>query len=224
MSRRLGDALASSIGKKIVMGLTGLLLTGFLISHLAGNLKLVPGVGDTDGTAFDEYVAYLKSFGALLTVAELGLVALFGCHIYLAFRLTMENREARKQKYVIRSDRGAKTPGSATMFYSGALLLLFLIKHMLDFRFNADFHEAPAETAMAFMGSLSTAWVYLVGALLVGLHLSHGVQSAFQSLGFHHPSWTPILKIGGRVLAAVLALGFAWIPIYYLLLAEGGAG
>jgi len=224
MLRRLGDALASSIGKKIVMGLTGLLLTGFLVSHLAGNLKLVPGIGDVEGVAFDEYVAYLKSFGALLLVAELGLVALFGCHIYLAFRLTMENREARKQKYVIRANRGAQTPASASMFYSGALILGFLIKHLLDFRFNGAFHEDPSGVTMEAMRSPGQAWIYILGSALVGLHLSHGVQSAFQSLGVNHPQWNPIIKIAGRALAVALALGFAWIPIYHLLFAQGGAG
>lgn len=214
MLRWLGNALNSSIGRKIVMGLTGLLLVGFLFVHLSGNLKLMPGFGSAE--KFDGYVEFLKSFGGFLILAELGLVALFGCHIYLALRLTLENAQARKQRYVVRSDRGAKTFGSASMFATGSLLLLFLIKHMLDFRFNADFHEAPADVVIETMTSPLHGTLYALAALVVAVHLSHGIQSAFQSLGFNHPRWTPLVKLAGYGISALLGLGFAAIPAYFL--------
>ena len=116
MLRWFGDFLASSIGKKIVLALTGLLLVGFLVEHLYGNLKLYE---DGSGAAFDGYVAELQSFGWLLAIAELGLGALFACHVYLAIRLTLENREARSIRYTVRNTRGAATFGSTTMFVTG---------------------------------------------------------------------------------------------------------
>ena len=218
MLRWLGNALHSSVGRKLVMGLTGLLLVGFLFVHLAGNMKLMPGFGDPDGHKFDSYVAFLKSFKGFLILAEVGLAALFLCHIYLAMRLSLENLHARKQRYEVRSDRGAKTFGSASMFFTGALLFLYLIKHMLDFRFNAEFDAAPAQVVIATITSPLGAVIYVGGALLVGVHLSHGIQSAFQSLGLSHPRWTPLIRIGGRAVAALLALGFAAVPLYFLLM------
>ena len=159
MLRPLGNALSSSIGRKFIMGVTGLLLVGFAVNHLVGNLKLlpIPFVGDAAGEKFDEYVAFLKSFGGLLYVAEIGLVVLFGAHIWLALKLTMENREARRTGYHVRSDRGAKSVGSASMHVTGALLLAFLIKHMLDFRFDEAFHETPAAIVYAKLAQPANA-------------------------------------------------------------------
>jgi succinate dehydrogenase / fumarate reductase cytochrome b subunit len=213
MLRWLGNALASSIGKKVVMGSTGLLLVGFLVEHLWGNLSLYRA---TDGSAFNAYVANLKSWGALLTLAEVGLALLFICHIYLAFRLTLENREARRERYQIRNDHGRKTLASASMFATGALLTGYLVKHLLDFRFNGAFHRAPAAAVAERLSSPGHAIVYVAAALLVGVHLSHGLRSAFQSLGLSHPRLVPLLDVGGKVLAVLFALGFASFPIYFL--------
>ena len=210
---RIGDALASSVGKKIVMGVTGLLLVGFLVEHLHGNLKLYE---DSDGRAFDGYVEFLASFGPLLVVAELGLAALFLVHIYLAFRLTLENVQARRQKYVVRSNRGASTLGSVSMFYTGALILGYLIKHLLDFRFSPTFFDDPDALVKAKLSQPRHAVVYLVAAVVVGIHLSHGFKSAFQSIGINHPRFAPGLARAGIVLALVFALGFASFPIYFL--------
>ena len=201
------------------MGVTGLLLVGFAVNHLVGNLKLlpIPFVGDAAGEKFDEYVAFLKSFGGLLYVAEIGLVVLFGAHIWLALKLTMENREARKTGYHVRSDRGAKSVGSASMHVTGALLLAFLIKHMLDFRFDEAFHETPAAIVYAKLAQPANALIYMAAGALLGVHLSHGFRSVFQSLGLSHPKWDPLLVIAGRALAVALAIGFAIIPLYILI-------
>jgi len=212
---RLGNFLASSVGKKLVMGLTGFLLVGFLLTHLKGNLTLIE---DPSGEHFDEYVGFLQGFGPLLIAAEVALAALFLAHIYLALRLTQENWAARKQRYVVRSSRGASSAASISMFYSGALILAFLIKHLLDFRFAGDFLEAPSAKVFATLKSPGNAAVYVLAALTIGLHLSHGFRSAFQSLGVNHPSWNPLLDKAGKLLALLIALGFAAIPLYILML------
>lgn len=226
MLRWIGNALASSIGKKVVMALTGLLLVGFLLEHLYGNLKLVPPLGTADGSAFLSYREELHSWGWLLKVGEIGLFALFACHAYLAFRLTLENREARRSRYAVRNDRGAQTAGSVSMFYTGALILAYLIKHLLDFRLDAAYHEAPAAVVARTLSRPLHGAIYVAVSLLVGVHLSHGVQSALQSFGANHPRWTPLVRVAGRALSFALALGFAAIPAYFLLLwsPEGANG
>lgn len=216
---RLGNALASSVGKKITMGLTGLLLLGFLVEHLHGNLKLLE---DPSGRAFDDYVAFMKSFGPLLTVAEVGLALLFLAHVYLAFRLTLENWQARKQRYVVRNNRGRSTWGSISMFYTGALLLGYLLKHLYDFRFDARFFDDPDALVKAKLSEPQHAIVYLVASLALGLHLSHGFRSALQSIGVNHPGWNPALEKLGKLIALVFALAFAAFPVYFALFWDGG--
>jgi succinate dehydrogenase / fumarate reductase cytochrome b subunit len=217
---RLGNALASSVGKKVLMGLTGLLLVGFLVEHLHGNLKLLE---DPSGEAFDDYVAFLQGFGPLLTVAEVGLALLFLAHVYLAFRLTLENLQARRQRYVVRASRGASTPGSVTMFFTGALILGYLLKHLYDFRFDGRFFADPDARVKATLSQPGHAVVYLGAALVLGLHLSHGFRSALQSLGVNHPSWNPLLVLVGKVVAVLFAVGFAAFPIYFLFFWSDGS-
>ncbi|MEM7308868.1 MAG: succinate dehydrogenase cytochrome b subunit [Planctomycetota bacterium] len=221
MLRWLGTALFSSVGRKIVMGLTGLLLVGFLIEHLAGNLTLFQ---DSDGTAFNEYKEWLESFGPLLKVAEVGLFLLFASHIAIALKLSLENREARKQRYVIRSSRGQATAASLSMLFTGSVVMLFLIKHVgFDFRFNGDFHEAPAAVVKDTLASPVSGFFYVATMGILGFHLAHGFRSAFQSLGLSHPKLDPLLDKAGIGLAVALAVGFASFPIYYLFFWTGGA-
>lgn len=220
MLRWLGNTLGSTIGKKLVMGLTGFLLVGFLIEHLVGNLTLFQ---DSDGQAFNDYVAYLMGFGPVLLVAEVGLAALFLCHIYLAFRLTLENREARKGGYVIRSDRGGKTFGSASMFVTGALVLAYILKHLYDFRFDGRFKDDPASLVKSTLAQPGTAFIYLGALVALAIHLSHGFQSAFQSLGFNHPRYTPCLRATAIAVGVLFALGFAAFPIYFCFFWTDGA-
>ncbi len=214
MLRTLGDFLASSIGKKAVMALTGLLLVLFLIGHLVGNLTLF---ADASGATFDEYARKIRSFGALVYVAEVGLLALFAAHIYLAVRTLSENREARPVGYAARSSRGAKTVGSATMFLTGAIVLGFVVKHLIDFRFDGAFHDAPAGVVKAKLAQPWTAGMYVVGLLALGVHLSHALRSALQSLGLGRKAAYPALARAALVLALLIALGFLAFPLVGLL-------
>ncbi|MEX1023806.1 MAG: succinate dehydrogenase cytochrome b subunit [Planctomycetota bacterium] len=216
--RWFGNVLASSIGRKAVMALTGLLLVGFLIAHLAGNLTLF---ADVEGAAFNAYAGKLLDLGPLLYVAEVGLVLLFGIHIYLAIRLTLDNREARRTGYVIRNDRGAKTLGSASMPVTGVLILGYTILHLFDFRFDESFEEDGALLVRNTLSQPLHGVIYVIAAGVVGLHVSHGFQSAFQSLGWNHPRYMPLVKQISIGLAALLAAGFAALPLYFLF--TGGA-
>jgi succinate dehydrogenase / fumarate reductase cytochrome b subunit len=202
------------------MGLTGLALVGFLVEHLAGNLTLF---ADADGSTFHAYKEELESFGPLLKVAEVGLFLLFGAHIALALKLSLENREARRSRYVIRSSRGQATAASLSMLITGTLILVYLVKHIFfDFRFNAGYHEVPAQTVKETLASPFTGFFYVAAMGILGLHLAHGFRSAFQSLGISHPKLDPLLDKAGIAVAVLFALGFAAFPIYYLFLWSGG--
>jgi succinate dehydrogenase cytochrome b subunit len=212
MFRWLGRFLSSSVGKKTVMAITGLSLVGFLITHLLGNLNL--WIGGDEG--FNGYAEHLESYGWLLTIAEVGLFAIFVIHASLALKITAENRAARSRGYMRRESLGGMTPGSATMLVTGLILLLFIVIHVIDFRVPKLTGELD-DLALAVRARLSTplgAGIYLVGVLAMGLHLSHAIQSGFQSLGLSHPRWTPIIRAGGRAIAVLLTLGFASFPLF----------
>lgn len=222
--RWLGNFLASSVGRKIVLALTGLLLVGFLVEHLYGNLKLIAPFGAVDGSSFEAYRDDLHAFGIFLNLAEVGLFALFLAHAYIAFRLTLENREARRESYALRASRGAKTAGSASMFVTGTLILAYLIKHVTDFRFDGTYHEQPALTVARTLSRPGNALIYLLAMGVLALHLSHGFQSAFQSMGLQHPRWRGPIRVLGYAVALGLGAGFALIPLYFLFFwSEGGA-
>jgi len=196
------------------MALTGLMLIGFLIAHLAGNLSLFAGDG---GTAFDAYAHAISSL-PILPIAEVALALLFLGHIYLAVKTTRENRRARPQGYSVTGTHGEKSFASKTMFPTGVVILAFLIKHLWDFRLQKEaFEEAPYALVQQALSDPLTASVYMLGILALGIHLSHAFGSALQSLGANHPKYTPALRVIGKVLAVALTLGFISIPIYFWL-------
>jgi succinate dehydrogenase / fumarate reductase cytochrome b subunit len=211
--------LNTSIGRKVLMSVTGLLLVGFLFAHLLGNLTLFAGDG---GATFDAYSAALVS-NPVLPLAELGLLLLFGAHIALGLRVSLQNREARRDPYVARATMGQSTAGSRTMLISGLLVLVFLVIHLLDFRLHGgeELHESLAAEVIERLQGGPGALIYCLGMLALGLHLSHAVRSAFQSLGLADQRCYPCLSRLGRALAALMALGFASFPIYYFFIHKG---
>ncbi len=204
----------TTIGKKLIMALTGLLLIGFVVIHLSGNFLLYIG--------FENYNAYAQSIHStkLLYVAEAILYTLFLAHIILAIQTSRENRKARPEKYALRrskQDQGPWTP-SAVMFVSGAILLGFLILHLSDFTFllrlKGPAGESPADKALRILQDPISAPVYFVGSLLLGWHLWHGFQSSFQTFGLRNPKYTPWIKRLGVFLSIVLAVGYASFPVW----------
>ncbi|HRV82557.1 MAG TPA: succinate dehydrogenase cytochrome b subunit, partial [Planctomycetota bacterium] len=210
-----------TLGRKTGMAISGLLLVGFAITHLLGNLTLLKS-----HEAFNAYAQKLEDLGPLLTLAEVGLLALFLFHIVLALLVTMRSKSARDVAYRVSASTGQKTIGSSTMRVSGLLLLVFLIIHILDFRFKKLMGYEGSEDLAKLVHDRITSpvglGIYVTAALLLGFHLSHGFKSAFQTLGLRHPKFTGTIQCLGWVLAIGLALGFALIPVA-LLLGAGGA-
>lgn len=207
----LARSLNSSIGKKAVMALTGLLLIGFLFFHLAGNLTLFGS-----DQAFNDYVAKLQELGPVLLVMEVLLLLLFACHIFLGLRVSMENREARSRNYSIRNTRGKSTVSSTSMLLTGVVILGFLVKHLMDFRFQAgEFHERPAGMVRDVLASPPHALLYMVGVSALGFHLAHALRSAMQSLGVNHPKVTPVLEALSLIVALGLWAGFMAFPVLF---------
>jgi succinate dehydrogenase / fumarate reductase cytochrome b subunit len=216
------------VGKKFVMGLTGLLLCGFLATHLAGNLLLYVGAD-----AYNKYAHTLHSQGALLLVAEVILYFLFIAHIYLAFHTSAVNRAARGQGYAVKKSKLDAAPHTtswpmhpeAWMFISGAIILFFLIVHVGQFAWElwlpGPKGEEPFTKAIRILNDNVTAAIYLVGVLILGIHLWHGFASAFQSLGITHPRYAPLIKWAGVVFAVVIGLGFASFVFFARMVASG---
>jgi len=210
--------IRSSIGQKILLALTGLLLIGFLIVHLAGNLLIFSGP--------DAYNAYSEKLvtNPLIYVAEAALLMLFVAHFVTGFVVTRRNRAARpilyyRQKWVRRSSH--KTLASTTMILSGLVVLVFVPIHLHTFKFGPrypsaadsrvrDLHRLVVEV---FEDPRYVAW-YVFALIVIGLHLWHGFGSAFQSLGVTNRG---ALYRCGQMLAVVLAGGFLAIPVIIFL-------
>lgn len=216
-SCRVLEFLDSSIGKKIMVAIAGLLLCGFLITHLAGNLFLFVGA-----TQFNRYAEFLES-QALLPLAEAGLFVLFLIHIALSVRARMANMAARPVGYQVSADKGARTPGSRTMAVGGSLILLFIIIHVATIKYQVGGAMGTTlyDHVTGWFHNPLYAGFYVLAMIALGLHLSHGVQSAFQTLGVNHPRYTPAIKKLSLAFAVVIALGFAVMPIYFCFI--GGA-
>ena len=199
----------TSIGRKAVMALTGLMLGGFMLFHLGENLLLFKGE-----VAFNNWVDFLLS-NPLLPLMELGLLAVFLLHIFVGAWVRIEDWLNAPRGYESRKWQGGRTIGSATMLYTAPLILAYLAYHLLTFRFvdhSVGFYQMVTS---ALRGKVFVA-IYVGGAAALILHLSHGMQSAFQTLGLSHPKYTPIIKIGGWLVALTMA-GFALISVYFLL-------
>ena len=207
--------LSSSVGTKILVALTGLGFAAFLVTHLAANLLVL-----VDPEAYNRYSHALIS-NPLIYLAEAGLVVLFLTHAFKAVFVTLRNRDARGRGYETkkRAGRGSrKSWASTTMIVTGIWLLLFVVIHLKTFKFGPWYdtpdgmrdltrlvHEVYAEPLHVVF--------YLLSMVVVGLHLSHGLSSAFQSMGLEHPRYNALIRGAGLTIAIVMAAGFALIPV-----------
>jgi succinate dehydrogenase / fumarate reductase cytochrome b subunit len=206
----------SSILKKAVMAITGLCWFLYLLLHLAGNFSLYAG-----SESYNAYAEFLLSF-PLTIPAEIGLLILFVLHLASAWRVTRENKAARPQAYVYKiSGTGNSTFASRTMWYGGVILLLFLIIHVWMFKYGDRTGQQGlwGLVVRSFKNPLIAVW-YIFAMLPLGLHLSHGFASAFQTLGMLQPRWRLGLKKTGQVLGWVIAVGFILLPLWAFFFAE----
>ena len=213
--------IRSSIGMKQAMGITGLILLGYVVAHLIGNLQIFAG-----RYALNEYAVGLREFGPLLWLARAGLLAAVLIHIGAALRLVQINKAARPVRYQVFKPQ--TTPFYArTMTWTGLIVFAFVVYHLLHFTFGAVLHDYYALTdpqgrhdvhAMVVLGfqEIPVAVSYVVAVGLLCLHLAHGIPSLFQSLGLRHPKYTPLIITVGHWLAVLLFLGYTAIPVAVL--------
>ena len=197
-----------SIGKKQLMALTGLGLCVFLAVHLAGNLLVFKGP-----EAFNGYARSLEA-NVLLLPAEIALALTFVLHVALAIRVTLDNRAARPVRYVVKVSEGTSTIASRTMFLSGSLTLVFIVLHLIHFKFAGAERQDLHRLVLTTFHSLPYVVWYVFAVCVLGMHVGHGFQSAFRTLGVMHPNWTPLIRWTSRVFGVVVAAGYASIPIW----------
>ena len=212
---------SSSVGTKLLIGLTGLALFAYLILHLIGNVLIFAGA-DT----FNGYSHRLIS-NPLIVPIEIGLLAIFLVHIYKAFTNYVANRTARPIGYETKKNAGhtsRKSLASSTMIWSGLVIALFVIVHVKQFKYGAWYQTVSADpirdlARTEFEVFAHPVWVafYVVATLIVALHLRHGISSSFQSLGLDHPVYTRRLTIWGIVFAVIIGGGLACIPVWVYL-------
>jgi len=207
-------ALGTSIAKKQVMAVTGLLFLLFLAVHLVGNLSLYRGK-----EAFVAYAQGLHALGGLLLAAEIGLILCLALHIIFGTILFFENRRARPVKYLVdKTGGGGRTFSSMTMPYTGLLILLFLVVHMATFSHHLV--DTSRQTVFQIARQVFSHWGYLVfyvfSMIVVAFHVRHGLWSAFQTLGANHPKYMPFIEKFSVLFAIVVGLGFASLPVVVL--------
>lgn len=218
-------SMNSSIGKKFVMAITGSFLIIFLIVHLIGNLTLYFGP-----EAFNGYVETLDVVKPLIRVIEIVLLLSFVYHIIYGTWLWIENNKARPVSYKINASSENSTFSSRWMFWIGSIIFIFLVIHLVTFFYRFNFYdpEGLAEQNKYYnivIGFLQMSWysiLYIIAMIILGLHLHHGFQSAFQTFGWNHKKYTPFIKTIGTLFAVVMAGTFASIPIYFLFFYGGG--
>jgi len=206
----IGSLYRSSVGKKSIMAASGLLLSLFLLTHLIGN-----SVSFLGREAFNAYAAKLHSVGNLIYIFETGLLTLFLIHIITGVILYLENLQARPSRYSVNSSEGGRSWGSRTMPYTGAIIFVFIIVHLLNFHFT-DKSVPVADLVRELLSRPPLAFFYIVSLLAVALHLSHGAWSLFQSMGFNHDKYNRLLLKGALVFSILVGAVFILIPVLAL--------
>jgi len=227
MNTWIGRFLTSSIGKKVIMALTGLFLITFLLVHLVGNFQLLV---DDGGEAFNKY-AFFMTHNPLIKFTSFGLYFFILLHAVQGTMLWLRNRAARgDQGYAVKVNRvadGAKS--SVYMGSLGIIILVFIIVHMVQFWAQMKFTDNVVDLTYPgnplsvkdlytlVAGAFSNIWFvifYVVSMIFIAFHLFHGFESAFQTLGLNHPKWNPFIRLIGRGYSILVPLGFAIIPIW----------
>jgi succinate dehydrogenase / fumarate reductase cytochrome b subunit len=217
--------LGSTVGKKYLMGLAGIIWSGFVLAHMAGNLLMF-----VSADAYNSYGHALTS-GNIIYVAETVLVLALILHVYLAVSLTLQNRAAKGTKYAVAPKQKSRPRfGSKTMGVQGTIILVFVILHLITFKYGTHYETTVNGVQMRDLFKLMVEvfkqpgyviW-YVVAMILLGIHLSHGVGSVFQSFGWMNGRFQPLLRTLSVAYAVIVALGFIAQPVYIFLFASQG--
>ncbi|HMN68342.1 MAG TPA: succinate dehydrogenase cytochrome b subunit [Bdellovibrionales bacterium] len=220
----MGRWLASTIGRKQIIGLTGLGLSLFVLSHMLGNMLILAGP-----KAYNEYSHALIS-NPLIYAAEVGLIVIFVVHLGLALLLQIKNRGARDSRYAVMSNGPKGTSWTQrTLLAQGLVILVFVILHLVTFKYGThytadygkgeirDLHRLVIEV---FNEPGYVIW-YVVALVVLGLHLWHGVASVFQTFGAYHPRYQPTIKAISFGYAAFVMFGFLSQPLYVYFIHRG---
>jgi succinate dehydrogenase / fumarate reductase, cytochrome b subunit len=219
-SRRVSflvDFYRSAVGKKYVMAISGIIMMGYVFAHMLGNLKLFLGPDP-----MNEYGEFLRVLlypifprGGALWIMRIGLLAAFVLHLHAAYALTMMNRRARPTSYQSRRDFVAADFAARTMRWTGIIVLLFVVFHLMDLTWgnaNPDFHHgSPYENTVASFQRIPVSIFYIVANLALGVHLYHGAWSLFQSMGWNRRRFNPwrrYFAIGFTVITIVPNISF----------------
>ena len=228
--------LTSSIGKKQIMGCTGAALALFIFGHMCGNFQLLNFDQASAQASYNAYTEFLTGFNPLhfpiklIYLVELGLVACFALHIFLAVTLKIENKKARGGiDYEVNARKGKKTFATFTMIWSGLFILGFLIQHLMMLKFGEhylylnDKGEIVRDmwlTTIDMFANPFWAVFYVISMFVIGMHLFHAISSAFQTMGIAHQKWTPIIDVCGIIYSVVVAAGFGITAIAAVYLAN----
>jgi succinate dehydrogenase / fumarate reductase cytochrome b subunit len=212
------------------MGFSGLMLCGFIIVHLIGNLTLL--LPDKD--PFNKYANFLTTeLGNVIYIAEFFLASIFLIHFFYAIIITIDNWRARPQNYAIVKDAkhtSKKSFASKTMIYTGLVIIIFLVWHLIHFKFGEMITYSTADgkvirdlyiVVYQFYSNVINVVLYIAVMALLGFHLSHGFWSAFQSLGLNGKRFTPFVYSVAGVFALMMAAGFIVLPIWIFILMGG---
>ena len=216
----------SSIGRKLIMSITGLFLILFVLVHLSVNLLLI---FDDTGALFNK-AAYFMATNPIIKIVEPVLALGFAFHIVYATIITIQNKKARQKQYYINNNQKSSTWASRNMFILGALIATFLIIHLSNYFYKIKLGIMPKieidgtlmnntylVVSSSFINHFWYSLIYVAGGILLGLHLTHGFWSAFQTIGWTNTLWLKRLKIIALVYAIIIATGFSIIPLYFLI-------
>jgi succinate dehydrogenase / fumarate reductase, cytochrome b subunit len=216
---------SSTIGRKIVMSITGLFLCSFLVVHLIGNLQLFK---DDGGNAFNIYSHFMGT-NPIIRTMEFVLLAGFVFHIWDAIALTRRNKAARPVAYAVNHSEQNSNWSSRNMGLLGTVILVFLIIHLYNFFIptktgelgpitieGVEYDNLYVKVVEAFQNPLYVA-LYVISMIALAFHLMHGFKSAFQTLGLNHKKYTPTIKAVGYAFSILVCLGFAAMPLYFFL-------
>jgi len=217
----LKDYFASSIGRKQVVAVTGLILIGFLIGHLAGNLIIFLGP-----LAFNAYAEKLSHLRPGLYIVEFGLLGIFIVHIYMTATLILDNIKARGSGYRVKQTQGERSWAARLMPYTALAILAFVVWHLLDFTFvdKTGPRSMIGAQSLGLYGIVYNSFtdpfhstLYIIAMAAIGLHLCHGVESCLQTFGFNNDSNMRTVRTFSQWFAIVISVGFSAIPVYVMI-------